>query len=531
MNEFENVTYIKMGILGINERNIDLIRKYNSRKAKRIADDKLLTKRILSEKGIKTPKLITVIPSLRKLEKFKFSRLPENIVVKPKRGFGGNGIMVFFSKDNDGNWLAADKTRYSPEDLKNHVKAILEGNFSLSDKPDVAFFEERVTVLPQLKNYVFRGVPDIRVIVFNKIPIMAMLRLPTKESNGKANLHAGGVGVGIDIATGITTYAIHHEKIILSHPDTSASLSGIKIPDWEEILEIAVRCQIATGLGYAGVDLVIDKIEGPLVLELNARPGLAIQLANMEGLKKRIERVAGLSVSSVRKAIQISKSLFEESEDNTAVTLGQDRHLNKKIVGCVEYAQVSTYSGTRVTLPARLDTGARRSSIDELLAAQLGFGNLINDFKKFKEANKDRLNSGESAKRIKLKALKLFDDYDDLHNIIVIKQANGYDLRPVIKLKVKLADVKIKATFTVTDRTHMKYPLIIGRLALRGKFVVDPSVKFTVPQAYNKSASFSENFSTDLNIKEVETNIVDYNGYSLKSFNPNTMTTSSIISK
>jgi hypothetical protein len=46
-----------------------------------------------------------------------------------------------------------------------------------------------------------------------------------------------------------------------------------------------------TGLGYIGADVVLDARRGPMVLELNARPGLAIQLANRAGLMPRLDTV------------------------------------------------------------------------------------------------------------------------------------------------------------------------------------------------------------------------------------------------
>src|SRR5690606_28440359 len=59
--------------------------------------------------------------------------------------------------------------------------------------------------------------------------------------------------------------------------------------DWDVILDISSRCYELTGLGYIGVDIVLDRDLGPLVLELNARPGLAIQIANGQGLARRLE--------------------------------------------------------------------------------------------------------------------------------------------------------------------------------------------------------------------------------------------------
>jgi alpha-L-glutamate ligase-like protein len=122
-------------------------------------------------------------------------------------------------------------------------------------------------------------------------PVMAMLRAATRESDGRANLHQGALGIGIDIATGLTVRAVHHGHPVTIHPDLGIPLLGIQIPDWDKILDIAVICQEMTGLGYLGVDLMIDETIGPLMIEVNARPGLAIQMANGVGLLRRLEPV------------------------------------------------------------------------------------------------------------------------------------------------------------------------------------------------------------------------------------------------
>ncbi len=57
------------------------------------------------------------------------------------------------------------------------------------------------------------------------------------------------------------------------------------------MLLMAARSLEMTGLGYIGADMVIDRDRGPLLLELNARPGLAIQMANRAGLLDRIQKV------------------------------------------------------------------------------------------------------------------------------------------------------------------------------------------------------------------------------------------------
>jgi glutathione synthase/RimK-type ligase-like ATP-grasp enzyme len=65
----------------------------------------------------------------------------------------------------------------------------------------------------------------------------------------------------------------------------------MEVPYWDRMLEIAAKSYEITGLGYLGVDLVLDKELGPLMLELNARPGLNIQIANRCGMSGRLEAV------------------------------------------------------------------------------------------------------------------------------------------------------------------------------------------------------------------------------------------------
>ena len=120
---------------------------------------------------------------------------------------------------------------------------------------------------------------------------MAMLRLGTLKSEGKANLHQGGIGVGIDLKSGKSLGAVQHNRPITHHPDSGASLDDIRIPEWQSLLALACRCFDATKLGYLGCDIVMDAESGPLLLEMNARPGLAIQIANDCGLEPRLRAV------------------------------------------------------------------------------------------------------------------------------------------------------------------------------------------------------------------------------------------------
>lgn len=133
------------------------------------------------------------------------------------------------------------------------------------------------------------------MIIFLGYPIMAMMRCPTRLSDGKANLHQGAVGVGIDISTGTALRAVQNNNVVINHPDTGVNFSNLIIPDWTNLLHLAASCHELTGLGYLGCDIVVDRDHGPLILELNARPGLSIQTASGMGLRSRVNTIQQLA--------------------------------------------------------------------------------------------------------------------------------------------------------------------------------------------------------------------------------------------
>jgi alpha-L-glutamate ligase-like protein len=159
----------------------------------------------------------------------------------------------------------------------------------LSELPDKAFIEQRIFPHPLLAPLTWKGTPDIRIILYRSIPVMAMMRLPTRESAGRANIHQGAVGAGISIARGTTTSAVYRNRMITRHPDTGVLLRGVTIPGWQSLLESAQKLSRQIALAYIGIDFMLDEEEGHLVIEANARPGLSIQIANAAGLCKRLE--------------------------------------------------------------------------------------------------------------------------------------------------------------------------------------------------------------------------------------------------
>ena len=279
------------GVMGVNRRNAEYTLKYNSRDHYPLVDDKLQTKKLALKAGIAVPELYGVFETeseVRNLERI-IQSIPD-FVIKPARGSGGNGILVVSGRTKE-LFRKSDGVLMNMDEVKYHLFNVISGLYSLGGQPDKALIEYRVQFDPVFENISYQGVPDIRVIVFLGVPVMSMVRLPTRMSGGKANLHQGAIGAGIDIASGKTLTAVWKDNIVSEHPDTGNPVSGVKIPNWETLLKIAARCNALTGLGYIGVDLVLDKAKGPLILEMNARPGLNIQIANRAGLLPRLKLV------------------------------------------------------------------------------------------------------------------------------------------------------------------------------------------------------------------------------------------------
>lgn len=279
------------GVLGINRRNCDYTLLYNPRHLYPLVDDKLQTKKLAQDAGLSVPDLYGVVEIEHQIAGLPdYLRRYHDFVIKPAQGTGGDGIIVVTGRVGD-HYRRSSSKLMTVEEMRHHVSSILSGLYSLGGHNDKAIIEARVEFDPVFEKISFQGVPDIRIIVFLGVPVMAMVRLPTSVSDGKANLHQGAIGVGIDIATGVTMSAVWHNEIVENHPDTNNPVTGVQVPYWDELLDIAARCHELTGLGYFGVDLVLDRRQGPVILELNARPGLNIQIANRRGLLHRLNLV------------------------------------------------------------------------------------------------------------------------------------------------------------------------------------------------------------------------------------------------
>lgn len=309
-----------LGVLGINSRNAELISAYNRRALYPLVDDKLRTKQLARDHGVPVPDLYGSLSAIRDIQEFpRAIERHQQFVVKPATGSGGDGILVFDGHQDD-RFRLCTGVLLSWDDLAHHLANTLNGQYSLGGHPDRVMIEYRVQFDPIFDEVSYLGVPDIRVIVFRGFPVMAMARLPTRASHGKANLHQGAVGVGIDIANGRTLRGVLNNDVVDEHPDTGATLSGLQVPGWRKILLMAARCHELTGLGYLGVDIVLDVNKGPLMLELNARPGLNIQIANREGIMGRIRAVQAVADTSHSPEQRIDFSATEFSLTKRAAT-------------------------------------------------------------------------------------------------------------------------------------------------------------------------------------------------------------------
>ncbi|MDQ7057723.1 MAG: sugar-transfer associated ATP-grasp domain-containing protein [Ghiorsea sp.] len=274
----------------MNQRNLEYIYPNNARSDFPIADNKLLTKQVLSQVGVSVPKTHVSYSSFFEMRNMAQDLAKyDEFVIKPAQGSGGGGILVMGSK-HDGGWKTLGGTHYSLSEIKKHIADIVFGvySFGLSDTAIIEAKVEQHEALNQLSPF---GLTDVRMILCQHKPVLSMLRVPTKESDGKANLHQGALGVGIDIQTGQATYATHYGEAIEHHPDTEVSLQGFTLPFWDEIVRMSIKTAESVPLKYLGVDLVVST-DKPMVLEVNVRPGIEIQNANMIGMRKILKAQA-----------------------------------------------------------------------------------------------------------------------------------------------------------------------------------------------------------------------------------------------
>lgn len=413
-------------ILGMNARYF--YTKMNSGSSRQFGFSKLKTKLLLQENKIPTAKLYHILESVEQLEQLQWEHIPTPFVIKPVSGSAGKGILVIIEKkENESIWINNSKHEFSKEDLELHIRNIFDGEFSTWGSQYFALIEEMIPPHPKLAKLAYQGTPDVRIIVFNSVPVMAMLRVPTKESDGKANLDKGAIGLGIDIATGVTTYGIKGKGEQITHfPHSKKKVNGITIPFWTQTLELAVKAANVAGYEFMGADLFIHEEKGPMVVELNGFPGLSIQLANREGLKRRLERVEGLEVHNPEHGVKIAQALFaEEFADKIKAKEGI------KIIPIDPQVIVYGDHNQQHKAQALVSTSRYRSAISENLAEKLG---LV-----------------------------------DLEDLLWRQQEEIEGKVPVVEVKIRLKGKNIKTAMIVSKRLNrVKHDIELGRKDTEG---------------------------------------------------------------
>ncbi len=287
LNIFKRNKILSQRIMGINQRNVELVYPFNKRKDYKLADDKVLTKNILHQNNIACADTYAVIEKIGEIyPKWESIQHYNQIAIKPANGSGGGGIKIL-KKNTEGKWMSSGKVIHQ-EMIFQHMASIIMGIYSLGGK-DRVLIERCIDPHPFFHEIYPAGVPDFRVILLNNIPLLSMLRVPTDKSDGKANLHQGGLGIGINMETGKLNQGYDGRNYYDFHPDSKSSIKDKDIPYWNELLTLSINTSKAFPLNYLGVDIVLDKKEGPLIMEVNVRPGLGIQLVNKTGLKEIIQ--------------------------------------------------------------------------------------------------------------------------------------------------------------------------------------------------------------------------------------------------
>jgi alpha-L-glutamate ligase-like protein len=421
---------ISKGILGLNARNLLYVNKYNQKSAIKFANNKLKTKHFLSARGIPVPKLYRVVKNHEDINRLDFGSLPGSVVLKPNLGSQGKGILVFKSRKGS-TFTHVNGQEYSQEEIKQHIIDIIDGRYSMGNIRDTAFFEQLIVNHKDLAQYTWAGLPDVRVIMHNLVPVMAMLRLPTQESGGRANLSQGALGIGVDIATGRPTHISYKNKIIDEIPGFGPFASNFKIPHWDEILNICAKSQYITNLGFLGCDIAIDNNNGPILIEINARPGTKIQIANKAPLEKRLKKISNITIKSPEKGVRVGKDLFGRKD--TITNARQDN----KIISTEENVEIIINS-KKINLKAKVDLNEERTIIDE----------------KYKPAETTKKHTVKItfSNNNKIITAPIYKKIEGEHSCILgFKDLQGFLIKPKVKTKAKIKNTK-KVAENIQDK-------------------------------------------------------------------------------
>jgi hypothetical protein len=334
-------------ILGMNKRNNTYITEFNPKKGIRLANNKIQTKKFLTQRGIPVPQTIAHIKTRQERLYFDFSKITHTtFVIKPNKWSKGSGIFIIkemrlrkdyqptqqvqetgektfwdrfniFNQNFDAvydSWYEffVGSTWISEQNLKEKCLWIFDGSYSSNNKSDTILLEDRLLPGIGFTEFCEYGLADMRVIIFNLVPMIAMLRMPTKESWGKANLAQGGIWLGLDIITWKINSLYRKWKSYTSEfPPEWQHFKGKTIPYRKEIIQYSANAQYFVNIGYLGMDWVITQ-KWPKLLEINARSWLEIQNITGKPLLSIMQKIEDLDITTPNKWIEISKSLFSD---------------------------------------------------------------------------------------------------------------------------------------------------------------------------------------------------------------------------
>ena len=345
------------GILGLNARNLKYIKGGDFAVAKKLADSKLSTKKFLASHKVAVPETLGLIKKHSEVDIEKIKMYEPPFVVKPNNWYGGKGILVIDSLSAEWKFITNSGESFTPQELSEHFIYILDGFFSLSWGRDQVIIEKKIVLTKEVELLWKFGLPDIRIIAYNMVPVMAMIRIPTAESEWKANIHVGACAAWIDIGTWRITYIYRHRKIVKSIPGIG-DVRGIIIPEWDKVLSLAVQVQQVTWIKFLGCDVVLDESSGPLLLEINVRPGPEIQNVNIAPLRVRLDKVEGVDINSVEKWVRLGRDLFSWDIEEKIKNLS-----GKKVAGSQEYLKM-TYEEKTYNYIADIRVSSLESFID-----------------------------------------------------------------------------------------------------------------------------------------------------------------------
>lgn len=318
----------------MNQRNNIYVKEFNPDRGIRLANNKEQTKKFLSQRSIPVPKTFIHIKTRQEWFHFDAWELPvKSFVVKPNKGSKWQGIFVvndyrkreniqtkkttlgkinLYEKqiEDFGYEFSIGGKRINEIDFKKKAGGIFQGLFSSLGKPDTMLVEDKLIPWAEFELFCQYGLADLRIIMFNLVPVIAMLRVPTKESGGKANLAQGGIGLGVDVVTGkINTLYWQGKSYTSAFPEEWSQFKNKKIPYRQEILEYSANAQYFVNSWYLGMDWVVTS-KWPKLLEINARAWLEIQNITGKSLLNIMKKIEDLHVTTPSKGLEISRSLF-----------------------------------------------------------------------------------------------------------------------------------------------------------------------------------------------------------------------------